>query len=65
VSALATAFMAAALLGWMRFMASHSAALITLGGVAVGGAVYALFLVVFRTPEVGSVFRLVKRRLSR
>ncbi len=65
VAFLATVFMAAALLGWMRFMASHSAALITLGGVVVGGVVYALFLVVFRTPEVGSVFRMVKRRFSR
>ena len=51
IAALASVFMAAVLLGWVRLMASHSAALITLGGVVVGGAIYALFLVVFAPPK--------------
>jgi hypothetical protein len=49
----------------MRITASHSPALITLGGVAIGGLVYALALVALRVQEVGSVVRMVKRRLSR
>ena len=62
---LATLFMSAALLGWNRFMASHSAALITLGGVLIGGVVYSAILVALRIPEIGSVVRVVKSRLSR
>jgi putative peptidoglycan lipid II flippase len=61
----ATLFMAAALLGWTQIAAFHSSALITLGGVLIGGAVYAGFLVVLRVPEVGSLFAMAKRRLHR
>jgi putative peptidoglycan lipid II flippase len=61
----ATLLMGAVLFGWMRITASHSPALITLGGVAIGGLVYALALVALRVQEVGSVVRMVKRRLSR
>jgi putative peptidoglycan lipid II flippase len=61
----ATLFMAAALLGWTRIAAFHSSALITLGGVLIGGVVYVLILVALRIPEVGSVVRMVKRRFSR
>jgi putative peptidoglycan lipid II flippase len=61
----ATLFMGAVLLGWLRITASHSAALTALGGVAIGGAVYAIVLVALRIPEVGSLIRMVKRWLSR
>ncbi|MGA2505525.1 MAG: murein biosynthesis integral membrane protein MurJ [Anaerolineales bacterium] len=61
---LATLFMSAALLGWTRVMASHSAALITLGGVLTGGVVYALVLILLRVPEIHSVVNLVRKRLN-
>jgi putative peptidoglycan lipid II flippase len=60
----ATLIMSTALLGWTRLMASHSSALITLGGVLAGGVVYTLVLVALRIPEIGSLVRLVKRRFS-
>ncbi|MCX6036132.1 MAG: murein biosynthesis integral membrane protein MurJ, partial [Chloroflexi bacterium] len=62
---LATLFMGAVLVGWMQITQSHSAALTTVGGVAIGGAVYAVTVVVLRIPEVGSLVQMVKRRLSR
>jgi putative peptidoglycan lipid II flippase len=62
---LATLFMCAVLVGWMQITKSHSAALTTLGGVVIGGAVYATVLVALRVPEVGSLIQMVKRRLSR
>ncbi len=62
---LATLFMSAALLGWTRFMGSHSAALATLGGVLIGGVVYGLALVLLRVPEIHSLFNIVRKRLVR
>jgi putative peptidoglycan lipid II flippase len=64
-SLLGTLGMIVVLVFWMRAMSSHSAALTTLGGVAVGGAVYGLLLVLLRVPEVGIVVRGIKRRLSK
>ena len=64
-AALGTLGMSAALVFWMQAMRSHPAALTTLGGVAIGGAIYAAVLVALRIPEVGSIVRMVKRRLSR
>jgi putative peptidoglycan lipid II flippase len=64
-SALGTLAMIAALVLWMRAAGSAHPALTTLGGVAVGGAVYASILIALRIPEVGSIVRMVKRRLSR
>jgi putative peptidoglycan lipid II flippase len=62
---LATLFMGAVLWGWMQITRSHSAALTTLGGVVIGGTVYAAVLVVLRIPEISSLIRMVKQRLSR
>jgi peptidoglycan biosynthesis protein MviN/MurJ (putative lipid II flippase) len=62
---LAALIMSAALFGWNRFSANHSAALITLGGVLLGGVVYILVLVALCVQEVGSLVRMVKQRLSR
>ncbi len=64
-AALGTLGLAAALVFWLQVMSSHSAALTTLGGVAIGGAVYGLVLILLRVPEVGSMVQIVKRRLSR
>jgi len=64
-AALGTLGMIAALVFWMRAAGSAHAALTTLGGVAIGGTVYAAVLVALRIPEVGRVVQMVKRRLSR
>lgn len=64
-AALGTLGMSAALILWMRVTLSAPAALTTLGGVAIGGAVYAAILAALRIPEVGSVVQMIKRRLSR
>lgn len=63
-AAVGTLVMGAVLVGWMQITDSHSVALATLGSVAIGGAIYAAVLVALRTPEVESVVRMVKRRLS-
>jgi len=63
-AALGTLVMGASLVSWMKIMESHSASLTTLGGVAVGGAVYAAVLIALRIPEVGSLYKMVIRRLN-
>jgi putative peptidoglycan lipid II flippase len=65
VAALGTLGMTAALVVWMQAVGSSRAALTTLGGVAIGGLVYGLLLILLRVPEVGSVIRMVRRRVSR
>jgi putative peptidoglycan lipid II flippase len=64
-SLLGTLAMIAALVFWMQAAGSAHPALTTLGGVVIGGAVYASILFALRIPEAGSVVRMVKRRLSR
>jgi hypothetical protein len=62
---LAALIMSAALFGQNRFSTTDSAALITLGGVLLGGVVYAMVLTALRVYEVGSLVQMVKQRLSR
>ena len=50
---------------WTQAMQTHSPVLTTLGGVAIGGAIYGLVLILLRVPEIRSLFQAVKRRLSR
>jgi putative peptidoglycan lipid II flippase len=63
VALLSAIIMSAVLLGWIQLTHSHSAALVTLGGVVLGGAVYAAMLVALRIPEVHSLFEVVKSRM--
>ncbi len=65
IATLGSVGMVAALLVWVQAMQFHSAALTALGGVAIGGAVYGLVLIVLRVPEVRSLFRAFSQRLSR
>jgi hypothetical protein len=55
--------MGAVLLLWLPAVGSHSAALTTLGGVAIGGLTYGLVLTILRVSEVRSIFRALQRRL--
>ena len=50
---------------WMNIMPTHSPVLVTLGGVAVGGAIYGLILILLRVPEITSLILGLKRRLSK
>ena len=63
-AALGTLIMTGTLVFWMQAMKSHSAALITLGGVGIGGVVYGLILVILRIPEIHSLSEMVKKRLG-
>jgi putative peptidoglycan lipid II flippase len=65
IAILGTLAMGTALIFWMQAMRSDSVALTALGGVAVGGTVYGLVLIILRVPEVRSLFQAVNRRLSR
>ena len=65
VALLSAIIMSAVLLGWIQLTHSHSAALVTLGGVVLGGAVYAAVLAALRIPEVRSLFEVVKSRMVR
>ena len=62
---LGTLAMSIVILFWLQVVKTHSPALITLGGVAIGVIIYALVMLVLRIPEVGSLIRIVKHRLSR
>jgi putative peptidoglycan lipid II flippase len=72
-AALGTLGMVAALLVWLQGMNTYTASLstftaagiTTLGGVAIGGAIYALILILLRVPEVGSLFDMLRKRLQR
>jgi putative peptidoglycan lipid II flippase len=62
---LAAAAMSASLLAWNGFAAELNPWLAGLGGVALGGAVYALGLVLLRVSEVGIILRVILRRARR
>ena len=61
--------MALALWGWIRLTAQWTISrglsnwVVALGGIAVGGLVYGLSLVLLRVPEIKQVFEGIKRRL--
>jgi putative peptidoglycan lipid II flippase len=55
--------MSAALLGWLALMTGMRTAWVALGGVAVGGVVYALLLFVLKVDELQQVIAFIHRRL--
>jgi putative peptidoglycan lipid II flippase len=63
-SALGTVGLSAALVAWMQVRASGGAALTALGGIVIGGAVYAEIIVLLRVPEVKSLIGFAMRRLK-
>jgi putative peptidoglycan lipid II flippase len=62
---LGTLGMIAALILWQQAAGSMPAALNALGGVALGGLIYGLALILLRVSEVHTLFTTIKRRLSR
>lgn len=64
-AALAALGMSLALGLWNQAGGSMNRWLVALGGVAIGGVVYALAMVALRVPEVSMLVGMVKRRLGR
>jgi putative peptidoglycan lipid II flippase len=64
-AALGTVGLSAALVAWMQFRGSGSAALTAIGGIVIGGAVYAAIIVLLRVPEVKSLVGFVTRQLKK
>lgn len=65
LSALGTAGMVLALVGWLRAFAAYPAMIKTAGGILLGGLMYGLLLLVLRVPETRAVIQMVRRRLVR
>ncbi len=61
---LAALGMAIGILFWMKLAGSLNPWLIGLGGVAVGGVVYGLGVVLLKVPEIQSVFSLIRNKIS-
>lgn len=64
-AALASAGMVCSLAAWLQARPILPTAVTALGGVAVGGAVYLLGLLLLRVPELRSLLGVVQRRLRR
>ncbi len=62
---LGTIGMSIAILFWLHVGQHYPAALITLAGVALGGIIYGLVLLLLRVPELKSLGRLASRFLKR
>jgi hypothetical protein len=57
--------MVLALWGWLQRMEGVSAWIIGLGGVVIGGLVYALVLLLLRVDEIRSLIDMLCRRIKR
>jgi putative peptidoglycan lipid II flippase len=64
-SGIGTLAMSIAIIFWMHASRHYPAALITLGGVAVGGVIYGLALSLLRVPELKSLMNYGKRFIHR
>ena len=62
---LGTLGMSAGIVFWLQASRHYSTALITLAGVAIGGIIYGLVLLLLRVPELKSLGRLAGRFLKR
>ncbi|PWB54625.1 MAG: murein biosynthesis integral membrane protein MurJ [Anaerolineales bacterium] len=60
---LATFFMALSIWGWLVLTSSQAAWLVGIGGVIIGGLVYASFIFLLKVPEMQMLLGEVKRRL--
>jgi len=65
VAVLGTLSMSAAIIFWLQAMHNYPVFITTLGGVAIGGAIYALVLILFRVPEIHTLYQWIKQRLLR
>jgi putative peptidoglycan lipid II flippase len=61
---LGTLGMSAVIILWLKTMQAYPAALVALGGVALGGIFYLLIIILLRVPEIHQVIRAIRRKLS-
>jgi putative peptidoglycan lipid II flippase len=64
-AALGTIAMSVAIMIWLQVMRNYPAALITLGGTAIGAALYGLVLLLLRVPELQILLKAIQRRLAK
>ena len=64
-AAVATLGMGLALVAWLQVTGGMNPWLVGLGGIAIGGMVYALGAVLLKVPEIQGVMVFVKRRIGR
>ena len=62
-ASLAALGMALALLAWMRFTGNLNSWWIGLGGVAIGGAIYGVGVIMLKVPEVHSILGFLKKKM--
>ena len=65
VAALGTLGMSAAIFIWLQAMQGFTVAIISLGGIVIGVAIYGLILILFRLPEIQIFLHWIKRRFSK
>ena len=64
-AALASAAMGLVLWGWLRLTQSAAVSMAAIGGVLLGGGVYALGMLVLRVPELGQLISALQRRVMK
>lgn len=62
---LSTLGMAVGLLFWIQLSGSWTRWIVTLGGVAIGGAIYLAGVLIFKVPEINIMMNAIMRRLLR
>jgi len=55
--------MSTAIVLWLKYMQPYPAALTALGGVAIGGILYLLVIILLRVPEIHQVIQAIRRKL--
>jgi len=57
--------MSAAIVFWLQSSQRYPAAVMTLAGVAIGGIIYAVILILLRIPEIKSLGRYAQHFIQR
>jgi hypothetical protein len=57
--------MAVGLLFWIQLSGSWTRWIVTLGGIAIGGAIYLAGVLIFKVPEINIMMNAIMRRLLR
>jgi len=61
---LGTLGMSTAIVLWLMYMQPYPAALTALGGVAIGGMIYLLVMILLRVPEIQLLFQAILRKFT-
>ena len=61
---IATAIMGLALWAWLGYFGNRSAWIVGAGGIAVGGIIYGVMMLILRVQEVRDVLTIARRKLK-